>query len=98
MKVFVLRYYFAHHAEDFTKSVHMTYKGVLMEQCAYLLEVLLDMDWDNEVTEEIGYIDQTFHPDDPITVAELIQHINVLERFADNAEIYTEIEQFILQP
>ena len=98
MKVFVLRCYFAHHGEDFTKSVHMTYKGVLMEQCAYLLEVLLDMNWDNEVTEEIGYIDQTFHPDDPITIGELQQHINVLERYAENAEIYAEIEAFNLEP
>jgi len=98
MKVFVLRYYFSHHGEDFTRSVHMTYKGVLLDQCSYLLEVLLDMEWDDEDIKKIGHIDQTFHPDDPITVAELIQHINVLERFADNAEIYTEIEQFILQP
>ena len=98
MKVFVLRYYFAHDAEDFTKSVHMTYKGVLLEQCCYLLEVLLDMDWDEESERELGRIDQAFHPDDPITVGELTQHINVLEHFADNVELYSEIERFDLQP
>ena len=98
MKVYVLRYYYAHHGEDFTRSVHMTYKGVLMEQCTYLLGELVDMDWDDEGTEEIGYIDQTFHPDDPITVDELIQHTNVLKRYAENAEIYAEIEAFNLEP
>jgi len=98
MKVYVLRYSFAHHGEDFTRSVHMTHKGVLMEQCSYLLEVLLDMDWDDEATRELGYIDQTFHPDDPITVDELIQHINVLERYGEYAEVYTEIEAFNLEP
>lgn len=45
MKVYVLRYYFAAHGEDFTRAVHMTYKGALLDKCSYLLEVLLDMDW-----------------------------------------------------
>ena len=98
MKVYVLRYYFAAHGEDFTRAVHMTYKGALLDKCSYLLEVLLDMDWDDEGTGELGYIDQTFHPNDPITVDELIQHINVLERYGEYVELYTEIEEFTLEP
>lgn len=98
MKVYVLRYYFAHHGEDFTRSVHMTYKGALMEKCTYLLEALLDMDLDDEETKDLGHIDQTFHPDDPITVGELIQHTDILERYAENVEVYAEIEAFDLQP
>ena len=98
MKVYVLRYEFAHHGEDFTRSVHMTHKGVLMEQCVYLLEILMDMDWDEEGEKEMKIINNIIEKDDPITVGELIQHINVLERYADNVELYTEIEEFYLQP
>ena len=98
MKVYVLRYYYAVHGEDETRSVHMTHKGALLDKCSFLLGVLLDMDWDDEGTEELEYINQTFHEDDPITVDELIQHINVLDRYAEWVELYTEIEAFILQP
>jgi lysyl-tRNA synthetase class II len=98
MKVYVLRYYFAAHGEDFTRAVHMTHKGVLLDQCIYLLEVLLDMDWDDETMDEIRYVDSIMEKDNPITVDELIQHINVLERYAENIELYTEVEAFILQP
>ena len=98
MKVYVLRYEYAHHGENFTRGVHMTYKGALLDQCVILLEILMDMDWDEEDTREIYYIGDIIEKGDPITVDELIQHINVLERHADNAEVYTEIEQFTLQP
>ena len=98
MKVYVLRYYYAHHGEDFTRSVHMTHKGVLLEQCTYLLEVLSDMDWEQEDVKEMDYINKIIEKDDPITVDELIQHINVLERYANDAEIYSEFEAFILEP
>ena len=98
MRVYVLRYYFAHHGEDFTRSVHMTEKGVLLEQCSYLLEVLLDMDWDNEGTEAIGHIDQTFHLHDPITVGELTQYIHKLEWYSENIELYVDIEGLTLEP
>jgi hypothetical protein len=98
MKVYVLRYEYAHHGEDFTRGVHMTYKGALLDKCAFMLEVLLDMNWEDEDLKGIGHIDQTFHPDDPITIGELIQHINVLERYAENIEFHTEIEEFTLEP
>ena len=98
MKVYVLRYYFVHHGEDFTRSVHMTHKGVLLKQCNYLLEVLMDMEWEQEDVKEIDYINKIIEKDDPITVDELIQHINVLERYANDAEIYSELEVFILEP
>ena len=98
MKVYVLRYYFAIHGEDFTRGVHMTHKGALVDKCSYLLEVLLDMDWDDEGTKALGHIDQTFHPDDPITMGKLTQYINVLERYAENIELYAEIEAFTLEP
>jgi hypothetical protein len=98
MKVYVLRYYFAHHGEDFTRSVHLTHKGALMEQCTFLLEVLMDMDWECEDEKEMKTINNITKKDDPITVRELIQHINVLERLADSAEVYSEIEAFYLEP
>ena len=98
MKVYVLRYYFAAHGEDFTRAVHMTYKGALLDKCSYLLEVLLDMDWDNEGTEAIGRINQAFYYTDPITVGELTQYIDTLERYAEYVELYTEIEAFTLEP
>ena len=98
MKVYVLRYYFAAHGEDFTRAVHMTYKGALLDKCSYLLEVLLDMDWDNEGTEAIGHIDQAFHLHDPITVGELTRYIDTLESYAENIELYAEIEAFTLEP
>jgi len=98
MKVYVLRTYFARHGEDFTRAVHMTYKGVLLDKCSYLLEVLLDMDWGDEVTKALAHIDQTFHPDDPITVDELIDYIDTLESYAENIELYAEIEAFDLVP
>ena len=56
------------------------------------------LDWDEEDEKEIKIINNIIEKGDPITVDELIQHINVLERHADNAEVYTEIEQFTLQP
>ena len=98
MKVYVLRYEYAHHGENFTRGVHMTHKGALLDQCVILLEILMDMDWDEEDEKEIKIINNIIEKDDPITVDELIQHINVLERLADNAEVYTEIEAFTLQP
>jgi len=98
MKVYVLRYYYAVCGEDFTRSVHMTYKGVLMDKCEYLLEVLLDMEWEEEDVKEMDYINNIIEKDDPITVDELIQHINVLERHAECIQFYTDIEAFTLEP
>ena len=98
MNVYVLRYEFAHHGENFTRSVHMTHKGALQEQCIYLLEVLFDMDWEDETLKELVYISETIEKDDPITIDELIQHINVLQSYAEDVEIYTEIEAFYLRP
>lgn len=98
MNVYVLRYEFAHHGENFTRSVHVTHKGALLEQCAYLLEVFFDMDWDDDDLKELVYIDNILKNDEPVTVDELIQHINVLEQYAECGEIYTEIEQLTLLP
>ena len=98
MNVYVLRYQFSHHGESFTRSVHVTHKGALLEQCTYLLEVLLDMDWDDEDLKEMVFIENILKNDEPITVDELIQHVNVLERCAEYEEIYTEIEGLRLLP
>ena len=98
MKVYVLRYEYTRHGEDFTRSVHMTHKGALMEQCTYLLEVLLDMEWEEEDDKEMYYIEGIVDKDKPITTDELIQHINVLERYGEYVEFYTEIEEFTLEP
>ena len=98
MKVYVLRTYFARHSEDFTRAVHMTYKGALLDKCSYLLEVLLDMDWGDEVPMALRHINQTFHPDDPNTVDELIDYIDTLESHSENIELYAEIEAFDLVP
>ena len=98
MKVYVLRYEYAHHGENFTRGVHMTRKGALLDQCVILLEVLLDMEWEEEDVKEMDYINNIIEKDDPITVDELIQHTNVLERYGEYAEIYTEIEEFTLEP
>ena len=56
MKVYVLRYEYAHHGENFTRGVHMTHKGALLDQCVILLEVLLDMEWEEEDVKEMDYI------------------------------------------
>ena len=98
MNVYVLRYEFAHHGENFTRSVHMTHKGALQEQCIYLLEVLFDMDWEDETLKELVYISETIEKDDPITIDDLIQHLNVLEHYAECGEIFTEVEEFRLFP
>ena len=78
MKVYVLRYEYAHHGEDFTRGVHMTRKGALLDQCVVLLEILMDMDWEYEDEKEIKIINNIIEKDDPITVDELIQHVNLL--------------------
>ena len=98
MKVYVLRYEYAHHGENFTRGVHMTHKGVLLDQCVILLEILMDMDWEYEDEKEIKIINNIIEKDDPITVDELIQHVNLLEQYAECNEIYTVIEEFTLQP
>ena len=98
MKVYVLRCHYSYHGEDFTRGVYMTRKGALLDQCVVLLEVLMDMDWDGEGEREIKIINNIIEKDDPITVDELFQHINVLERYADNVEVYTEVDEFTLQP
>ena len=47
----------------------------------------------------IEYLNVSFaSPDDSITVDELIQHINVLDRYAEWVQLYTEIEAFNLEP
>ena len=76
----------------------MTHKGALLDQCAILLEILLDMEWEEEDVKEMDYIDKIIEKGDPVTVDELIQHANVLERYGEYAEIYTEIEAFTLEP
>ena len=76
----------------------MTRKGALLDQCVILLEILMDMDWEYEDEKEIKIINNIIEKDDPITVDELIQHSGVLQRYGDYAEIYTEIEEFTLQP
>ena len=98
MKVYVLRYYFAAHGEDFTRAVHMTYKGALLDKCSYLLEVLLDMDWDEDGEKEMKIINNIIEKDDPITAGELIDYIDTLESYAENVELYAEIEGFTLEP
>ena len=98
MKVYVLRYEYAHHGENFTRGVHMTHKGALLDQCDILLEIPMDMDWEYEDEKEIKIINNIIEKDDPITVDELIQHINLLEQYAECNEVYTEIEEFTLQP
>ena len=98
MKVYVLRCHYSYHGEDFTRGVYMTRKSALLDQCVVLLEVLMDMDWEYEDAREIKIINKIIEKDDPITVGELIQHINVLERYADNVEVYTEVDEFTLQP
>ena len=98
MKVYVIRYCYARHGEDFTRAVHMTHKGALLDQCELLLEVLLDMEWEEEDVKEMDYITNIIEKGDPITVDELIQHANVLERYAEYVEVYTEIEAFTLEP
>ena len=98
MKVYVLRYYYARHGEDFTRSVHMTHKGALLEKANYLVEVLLDMEWDEEDVKEMDYINNIIEKDDPIAIDELIQHTNVLERYGEYVELYAEIEVFNLHP
>lgn len=76
----------------------MTRKGALLDQCVILLEILMDMDWEYEDEKEIKIINNIIEKDDPITVDELIQHVNLLEQYAECNEIYTEIEEFTLQP
>ena len=76
----------------------MTHKGALLDQCVILLEVLLDMEWEEEDVKEMIYINNIIEKDDPITYDELIQHSDVLQRYGDYAEIYTEIEEFTLEP
>ena len=76
----------------------MTRKGVLLDKCNLLLDVLMDMDWEYEDEKEIKIINNIIEKDDPITVDELIQHVNLLEQYAECNEIYTEIEEFTLQP
>ena len=98
MRVYVLRYQYAHHGEDFIRGVHMTRKGALLDQCVILLEILMDMDWEYEDEKEIKIINNIIEKDDPITVDELIQHVNFLEQYAECNEVYTEIEEFTLQP
>ena len=98
MKVYVLRYYYARHGEDFTRSVHMTYKGVLLEKANYLVEALMDVDWEEDSEREMKIINKIIEKDDPITTDELIQHIDTLEWYAENIELYAEIETFTLEP
>jgi len=98
MKVYVLSYEFTRFNENFTRSVHMTHKGALLDQCCFMLEVLLDMEWEEEDDKEMYYIEGIVDKDKPITTDELIQHINVLERYAENVQFYTEIEEFTLEP
>ena len=76
----------------------MTHKGALLDQCVILLEILLDMEWEEEDVKEMDYIANIIEKGDPITVDELIQHTNVLERYGEYAEVYTEIEAFDLEP
>ena len=76
----------------------MTRKGALLDQCVILLEILMDMDWEYEDEKEIKIINNIIEKDDPITVDELIQHVNLLEQYAECNEIYTEREEFTLQP
>ena len=76
----------------------MTRKGVLLDKCNLLLDVLMDMDWEYEDEKEIKIINNIIEKDDPITVDELIQHVNFLEQYAECNEVYTEIEEFTLQP
>lgn len=52
----------------------------------------------NEGTEVIGRINQAFYYTDPITVGELTQYIDTLESYAENIELYAEIEAFTLEP
>ena len=76
----------------------MTRKGALLDQCVILLEILMDIDWEYEDEKEIKIINNIIEKDDPITVDELIQHVNFLEQYAECNEVYTEIEEFTLQP
>ena len=98
MKVYTLMFQMDYWDEQFTRSVHLTEKGALIEQCNYLLELLLDIDWKEEDEKEMVYLSKIIEKDDNITIAQLLEYSKLLQFYANNAEIYTQIEPYTLLP
>ncbi len=78
-------------------SVHLTYKGALLEGCQQIIGTLFEYQWDQETDDEIESVRLSLNKE-RITQKELQSRFDTLVDIGESCGIFISVETKTLQP